>query len=106
MVHAQTLDFVERDEHPRKEQLVLFLQWQSKTVDYRTENLEKLGDAVEALRLVNELEEDVVDGSADVGAKVEKFAVYAMERSLQEVAFSGVFRVEKLEQLVTLAAWF
>jgi hypothetical protein len=106
MVHAQTLDFVKRDEHPRKEQLVLFLQWQSKPVDYRTENLEKLGDTVEALRLVDELKEDVVDGSADVGAKVEEFAVYAMKCSLQEVAFSGVFRVEKLKQLVTLAGCF
>jgi len=57
-------------------------------------NLEKLGDTVEALCLVDELEEDVVDGSADVGAEVEEFAVYAMERSLQEVAFPGVFRVE------------
>jgi len=73
---------------------VLLLQWQSETVDDGPENLEKLGDAVEALCLVDELEEDVVDGSADVGAEVEEFAVYAMERSLQEVAFPGVFRVE------------
>jgi len=73
---------------------VLLLQWQSETVDDGPENLEKLGDTVEALCLVDELEEDVVDGSADVGAEVEEFAVYAMERSLQEVAFSGVFRVE------------
>jgi hypothetical protein len=97
MIHAQTLHFVERNEHPGEEQLVLLLQWQSKTVDYRTENFEKLGDTVEALRLVDELKEDIVDRSADVGAEVEEFAVYAMERGLEEIAFSGVFRVEKLE---------
>jgi hypothetical protein len=82
---------------------VLFLQWQSKTVDYRTKNLEKLGDTVETFRLIYELEEDIVDGTADVGAEVEEFTVYAMERGLQEVAFSGVFGVEKLKQLRMLA---
>lgn len=103
MVHAQTLDFVKRNEHPSEEQFVLFLQWQSKTVNYRTENFEKLGDTVEAFCLVNKLEKDVVDGTADVGPEVEEFAVNAMECGLQEVALSGVFGIEKLKQLLTLA---
>lgn len=61
VVHAQTLHLVQWNEHPGEEQLVLFLQWQRESINNGAEDLKKFGDAVEALRLVNELEEDVVD---------------------------------------------
>ena len=66
MIHAQTLDFVQGNEDPGEEKFVLLLQWQRETIDNGAENLEKFGDAVEPLRLINELEEDVVDGAADI----------------------------------------
>jgi hypothetical protein len=66
MVHAQTLDLVQGDEHSGEEQLVLLFQWQREAVDDRAEYLEKLGNAVESLRLVDKLEEDVVDRAPDV----------------------------------------
>lgn len=97
MVHAQTLDFVQRNEHPGEKKLVLFLQWESEAIDNGTKNFEQFGDAVEALRFVYELEEDIVDGAANVRAKVEEFAIYAMERGFQKIAFSGIFRVEQLK---------
>jgi hypothetical protein len=78
---------------------VLLLQWQGKAVDDRTENLEKLSNTVEPLGLVDELEEDVVDGTTNVGSQVEEFAVYAMESGLEEVTLSWIFRVEQLEKL-------
>jgi hypothetical protein len=99
MVHAQTLDFVQRNEHSCEEQLVLFFQRQGETVDDRPQNLEEFCNAVETLSLVDELKEDVVDGAADVRSEIEEFTVYAVERRLEEVAFSGVFGVEQLEQL-------
>jgi hypothetical protein len=46
---------------------VLLFQWQGETVDDGSKNLKKLGDTVKALRLVDELKEDVVDGAANVG---------------------------------------
>ena len=52
-----------------------------------------------ALSLVDELEEDVVDGPADEGAEVEELAVDAMQGGLEEVALSRVLAVEELEEL-------
>lgn len=40
---------------------MLLLQRQGKTVDYGPQNLQQLGNSIEAFRLVNELEEYVVD---------------------------------------------
>lgn len=76
---------------------MLFLQWESEAVDDGTKNFEQFGDAVEALRFVDELEEDVVDRAANVRTKVEEFAIYAMKRGFQKIAFTGIFRVEQLK---------
>jgi hypothetical protein len=46
------------------------------------------------------LEEDVVDGPANEGSKIEEFAIDAMKRSLEKVSLTGVFRVEKIKQLI------
>jgi hypothetical protein len=54
------------NEDPRKEKLMLLLQWKRETINNGAENLKKFGDAIESLRLVNELEKDVVDGATDV----------------------------------------
>jgi hypothetical protein len=82
------------NQHPCEEELVLFLQWQRKSVDDGTENLKKFSDAIESFSLVDELEEDVVDRATDVRAKVEELSVDAVKSSLKEVAFSWVFRIE------------
>jgi len=73
---------------------MLFLQWQGKAVDDGTKDFEQFSDAVEALCFVYELEEDVVDRTANVRAQVEEFAVYAMKCGFEEIAFPGIFRVE------------
>jgi hypothetical protein len=70
---------------------VLLLQGQGKAVDDGAEDLEQLGDAVVPLGVVDELEEDVVDGAADEGAQVEELAVDPVQRRLEEVALSRVF---------------
>lgn len=46
---------------------MFFLEWKGKAVDDRTLDLQKLRNAVEPLRLIYELEENVVDRSPDVG---------------------------------------
>jgi hypothetical protein len=43
------------------------------------------------------VEEDVVDGAADVGAEVEEFAINTVKGGLEEISFSWVFGVKKLE---------
>jgi hypothetical protein len=99
VVQRETLDLVEGNEDPSEERLVLFLEREGETVDDGTEDLEQLGDTVVALRLVDELIEDVVDRAADEGAKVEELAVDAVESRLEKVALTRVFRVEEFEEL-------
>ena len=45
---------------------MFFLEWQGKTVDDGAQDFKKFSNAIEALRLVGELKEDVVDGSSYV----------------------------------------
>ena len=68
MVHAETLHFVQRDEHSCEEQLVLLFQGQREPVDDGTKNLKEFGNAVKSFGFVDELEEDVVDGATNVRA--------------------------------------
>lgn len=98
VVHAKTLHFVQGDENARQEELVFLLQRQGETVDNGAEYFEQLGNSVKALRLVDELEKDVVDGASDEGSQVQEFAVDAVEGRLEEVALAGVFRVKQVEQ--------
>ena len=44
--------------------------------------------------LVDELEENIVDGSTDKCSKIEEFAIYSMERRFEEVSFTRVLAVE------------
>lgn len=78
---------------------MFLLQWQRKAVDDGAEDLEQFGNAVESFGLVYELEEDVVDRAANVRAEVQELPVDTMEGGLEEVALSGVFRVEQLQEL-------
>jgi len=90
---------VEGDEDAGQEGFVLLLQGESKTVDDGAQNFKEFCDAIMAFCLVNELEENVIDGSANEGTKVEKFAVDTMEGSFEKVAFSRILRVEELEEI-------
>lgn len=66
MVHAEALHLVHGQEHPGQEELVFLLQGQSESVDDGAQNFEQLSDSVVAFCFIHELEEDVVDGPADV----------------------------------------
>ena len=66
---------MQRYEHSREEQLMFFFQRQRKSIDDRAKDLEEFSNTVEALGLVDELEEDIVDGAADVRAEVEELAI-------------------------------
>lgn len=82
VIHAQALHFVQGNEHSSEEELVLLLQWQSKTINDGSQNLEKFSNAIESLGFVDELEEDIVDGATNVGAEVQEFSIYAVQRCL------------------------
>lgn len=66
MVHAQALDFVHRKKNTSQKEFVFLLQWQSKAVDDRTQNLQQFSNAVVSLCFIHELEENVVDGSSNI----------------------------------------
>ena len=44
---------------------MFLLEWQGKSVNNGSQYFKKLGNSVEALSLVDELEEDIVDGTSD-----------------------------------------
>lgn len=99
MIQGEALDFVQRNEDARKEGLVFFLEGKSKTVDDGTEDFEKLGNAIMSFRLVNEVEENIINGTTNESAEVEEFSIDAVEGSLEEIAFTGVFRVKEFEEI-------
>jgi len=82
-----------------EEKLVLFFQWQSESVDDGSQYFEQFGNTVEALGFINELEEDVVDGSSNERTKVQELAIDPMKGGLQEIPLPWILRVEKLKQL-------
>lgn len=82
---------MQRNQHSSEEEFMLFLERQCKTINDRSKNLEKFSDSIETLCFINELEEDVVYGAADVGTKVEEFAIDSVERCLEEIALSRIF---------------
>lgn len=75
-------DLVQRQQHLLQKLFVLLLERQRETVDDGAEDFEQLGDAVVAVRLVDEAVEYVVDGAADERAKRHKVAVDAMKDRL------------------------
>eukprot|EP00050_Salpingoeca_kvevrii_P003372 m.223265 g.223265 ORF g.223265 m.223265 type:complete len:608 (-) comp10822_c3_seq1:2384-4207(-) len=99
VVHAHALDLVQRQQYLDEKALVLILEGKGKAVDDAAENLEELGDAVVVARLVDKLEEDVVDGAADKRAQRQKLAVNAVQRRLEKVTLAGIFTAKKLEEL-------
>lgn len=78
---------------------MFFLQWKSKAVDDRSQDFQQFSDSIESLSLIRELEEDVVDRSANVGSQVQELSVNTMQGCLEEVTLTRVFRVEQLQQL-------
>lgn len=106
VIHAQALDFVKGNKHARQEEFVFFFERERKSIDDGTKDLEEFGDTIEAFGLVHELEEDIVDRPPDKRSEVQKFAIYPVEGSLQEVSFSGVFRIEEFKQLKNhISSW-
>lgn len=99
MVHAQTFDLMQRKQHSGEEKFVLFFEWQCEAIDYGTQNLEQLCNAVEALGLVCELEEHVIDRASDVRPQVQEFAINPMKSCLEEISFTWVFRIKQLKKL-------
>lgn len=78
MVHAQALDLVQRDQHSRQEQLVLFLERKGEAVDDGAQDFEQLGDTIKTLGLIDELEEDIIDGPSNIRPQVQELAIDAM----------------------------
>lgn len=91
VIHAEALDFVKWNQHTREEQFVFFLKWESETVDDGAEYLQQFGNSIESFRFVNKLEKYVVDGAANEGSQVEKFAINSVQGRLEEISLARIF---------------
>ena len=78
---------------------MFLFQWKSKAINNWAKNLQQLGDTVESLSLIDELEEYIVDRSSDKWSQVEEFTIYTVESSFQKVSLTRIFRIKKLQQL-------
>lgn len=79
MIKRQAFDFVQRQQNASEENLVLLLQREREAINDAAEDLQQLGNAVVPLGIVYELEEDVIDGPPDEGAKIQEFPVDPMQ---------------------------
>lgn len=66
MIHAETLDLVQRNQDPGQEKLVLLLKRQREAVDDGSQDFQQLCNSIKSLGLVGELEENVVDRPSNV----------------------------------------
>ena len=82
-----------------QEGLVLVFQGNGKTVDDGSQYFQEFCNAIMTFSLVDELEEYIIYRTANESSEVEKFAVNAMEGSLEEITFSGVLRVKEFEKV-------
>lgn len=99
MIHAQAFDLVKRQQNSSEKQLVFFLERQSEPIDNGAKDFQQFSNSVEPLRLVGELEKDVVDGASNEGTEVQEFSVNTVQRCLQEVTLPRILGVEQLQKL-------
>jgi hypothetical protein len=52
-----------------------------------------------SLRLIDEVEKDIIDGPTDERAEVEEFPIDTVKSRLEKIALTRVFRVEELEEV-------
>mmetsp|Transcript_25204 Transcript_25204/g.70452 ORF Transcript_25204/g.70452 Transcript_25204/m.70452 type:complete len:265 (-) Transcript_25204:242-1036(-) len=106
--HAVGKLLIERREGPHlmqwnqgleQELLVLVFQRQREAVDNAPQDLQQLADTTVVIGLVDDLEEDVLDGAADERAEGHELAVYSVQDRFEVVPLAGVLGVEELEQL-------
>lgn len=99
VVQRKALHFMQRDQNPRQEGLMLLLKRERESVDDRSQDLEQLRDPIMPLGFVDEVEEDVINRPPDERAEVEEFAVDTVKGRFEEVALARVFRVKELEEV-------
>ena len=75
------------------------LEGECKSIDNRTENFEKLSDAVVALSFIDKLEEDIVDRTTNKRAEAQELAIYPVKRGLEKIALPWILAVKKVKQL-------
>ena len=99
MIHTQAFDFMQRDQHTGQKEFVFLFERQSEAVDDGSQDFQQFRDSVEPFSLVNELKEDIIDRSANVGAQVQELSVDSVKCRFQEISLPGIFRVKELQKL-------
>lgn len=74
-------------------------EWESKTINDRSEDLEKLSNPVMSFRLVDKVEEDIVNRPSNEGAKIKEFAIDTVQGRLEKIALTRILRVKELEEI-------
>jgi hypothetical protein len=99
MIERQALDFVKWDKDSSQKSLVFFFERERKTIDDRTEDLQELCNSIVALRLIDEMVEDIAYRSANECAEIEEFAIYTMKCGLEKIALPWVLGVKELQKV-------
>lgn len=73
---------------------MLVLEWQGKSIDDGAQNFQQLGNAVEALGFISELEEDIIDRPSNIRPEIQEFAIDAVKGGFQEVTLTRILRVK------------
>lgn len=98
MIHGHTIGLVKGNQETDKKQLVLFLQWQCKAIDYAPENFQHLCNSITPLCLKNELVEDIIDGFPNERWMYHKFTVNPVKNHLQTLPLPFIPGIEQVKQ--------
>mmetsp|Transcript_50543 Transcript_50543/g.110589 ORF Transcript_50543/g.110589 Transcript_50543/m.110589 type:complete len:292 (+) Transcript_50543:505-1380(+) len=96
---VQSSHLVQRNQGLLQHDLVLLLHRERKPVDDAAQNLKQFGNSIVGVALVNDLEEEILDGLANEGPQGHEFAIDSVEDGLQVVTLSWILRIKQIQEL-------
>mmetsp|Transcript_30544 Transcript_30544/g.73209 ORF Transcript_30544/g.73209 Transcript_30544/m.73209 type:complete len:292 (-) Transcript_30544:350-1225(-) len=96
---VQSSHLVQRNQGLFQHDLMLLLHREREPIDDTAQNFEQLGNSVVCVTLVNDLEEEILDGLADEGPQGHELAVNSVKDGLQIVTLSWILRIEEIQEL-------
>mmetsp|Transcript_54529 Transcript_54529/g.117139 ORF Transcript_54529/g.117139 Transcript_54529/m.117139 type:complete len:267 (-) Transcript_54529:409-1209(-) len=95
---VQSSHLVQRNQGLLQHDLVLLLHRERKPVDDAAQNLKQFGNSIVGVALVNDLEEEILDGLADKRPEDHELAVDPVQDGFQVVSLPRVLGIEQIQQ--------
>jgi len=95
-----SLYFMKWDDNILEENDVFISEWDSKTTNNTSQNIEKFSSSIELVSLMDQSEEALVDGLSNHLPSWHKFGIKLVKNVLKVVSFDGLFGIEKLEEFL------